>query len=210
MDIRKEFFIKKLLMKFKRIVWVVSTIILLALTMGCNTKQENEPCTVLLFEYGSIEKIYLIHFDGKDSVETICGKPIYRTFLGGYDDWYYNPDTIQFEEIYMKKSIRLSAERKMKLLQSLSELDLENTEDSIPMRWRDADYAFIYFGKRGRNLPIFEIKDQRNLNVIYEMGLSSPIFLNTYSWFWLGPEVEEEMIEEYKSRFHPKYNGIRK
>lgn len=58
----------------------------------------------------------------------------------------------------------------------------------------------IYMGLKNQyiNLPRGHIKDKNIINISEKLIEYSPLYINTYSWFWMGPEIEEQMIQEYK------------
>ncbi len=47
-------------------------IVLMALS-SCNNKCKNVPCQIIVYDEASTTKAYLISYNGKDSIETICG-----------------------------------------------------------------------------------------------------------------------------------------
>ena len=47
-------------------------IVLMALS-SCNNKCKNVPCQIIVYDEASSTKAYLISYNGKDSIETICG-----------------------------------------------------------------------------------------------------------------------------------------
>ena len=63
---------------------------------------------------------------------------------------------------------------------------------------RDATYLYIALENQHTNLPKGCIKDKRLIKLSEKLIEYSPLYINTYSWFWLGPEIEEQMIQEYK------------
>lgn len=40
---------------------------------SCNNKCKNVPCQIIVYDEASSTKAYLISYNGKDSIETICG-----------------------------------------------------------------------------------------------------------------------------------------
>ena len=41
---------------------------------SCNNKSKNVPCQIIVYDEASTTKAYLISYNGKDSIETICGR----------------------------------------------------------------------------------------------------------------------------------------
>ena len=48
-------------------------IVLTALS-SCNNKSKNVPCQIIVYDEASTTKAYLISYNGKESIETICGR----------------------------------------------------------------------------------------------------------------------------------------
>ena len=172
-------------------------IVLVALS-SCNNKSKNVPCQIIVYDQASTTKAYLISYNGKDSIETICGGLSFDIIRRLHYNQKINTEDISFREIYLHKSQKITRKQNDSLQTIICQLLSNPTKDAIPILASDATYLYIALENQHTNLPKGCIKDKRLIKLSEKLIEYSPLYINTYSWFWLGPEIEEQMIQEYK------------
>lgn len=172
-------------------------IVLVALS-SCNNKSKNVPCQIIVYDEASTTKAYLISYNGKDSIETICGRLSFDFIRRLHYNQKINTEDISFREIYLHKSQKITRKQNDSLQTIICQLLSNPTTDTIPILARDATYLYIALENQHTNLPKGCIKDKRLIKLSEKLIEYSPLYINTYSWFWMGPEIEEQMIQEYK------------
>ena len=172
-------------------------IVLMALS-SCNNKSKNVPCQIIVYDEATFTKSYLINYNGKDSIETTCGALSFDIT----DKLVYNQEInmkeVRFRRIYLRKSQKITKKQNDSLQTIICQLLSNPTTDTIPLLVRDATYIYMGLKNQYINLPRGHIKDKNIINISEKLIEYSPLYINTYSWFWLGPEIEEQMIQEYK------------
>ena len=172
-------------------------IVLVALS-SCNNKSKNVPCQIIVYDEATFTKSYLINYNGKDSIETTCGALSFDIT----DKLVYNQEInmkeVKFRTIYLRKSQKITRKQNDSLQTIICQLLSNPTTDTIPLLVRDATYIYMGLKNQYINLPRGHIKDKNIINISEKLIEYSPLYINTYSWFWLGPEIEEQMIQEYK------------
>ena len=172
-------------------------IVLVALS-SCNNKSKNVPCQIIVYDEATFTKSYLINYNGKDSIETTCGALSFDIT----DKLVYNQEInmkeVRFRRIYLHKSQKITRKQNDSLQTIICQLLSNPTTDTIPLLVRDATYIYMGLKNQYINLPRGHIKDKNIINISEKLIEYSPLYINTYSWFWLGPEIEEQMIQEYK------------
>ena len=171
--------------------------VLVALS-SCNNKSKNVPCQIIVYDEASTTKAYLISYNGKDSIETICGRLSFDIIRRLHYNQKINTEDISFREIYLRKSQKITRKQNDSLQTIICQLLSNPTTDTIPILARDATYLYIALENQHTNLPKGCIKDKRLIKLSEKLIEYSPLYINTYSWFWMGPEIEEQMIQEYK------------
>ena len=165
---------------------------------SCNNKCKNVPCQIIVYDEASFTKSYLINYNGKDSIETTCGALSFDIT----DKLVYNQEInmkeVRFRRIYLHKSQKITRKQNDSLQTIICQLLSNPTTDTIPILARDATYLYIALENQHTNLPKGCIKDKRLIKLSEKLIEYSPLYINTYSWFWMGPEIEEQMIQEYK------------
>lgn len=165
---------------------------------SCNNKCKNVPCQIIVYDEASFTKSYLINYNGKDSIETTCGALSFDII----DKLHYNQkiytENISFREIYLRKSQKITRKQNDSLQTIICQLLSNPTTDTIPILARDATYLYIALENQHTNLPKDCVKDKRLIKLSEKLIEYSPLYINTYSWFWMGPEIEEQIIQEYK------------
>ena len=172
-------------------------IVLMALS-SCNNKSKNVPCQIIVYDEASFTKSYLINYNGKDSIETTCGALSFDIIDKLHYNQKINTEDISFREIYLHKSQKITRKQNDSLQTIICQLLSNPTTDTIPLLVRDATYIYMGLKNQYINLPRGHIKDKNIINISEKLIEYSPLYINTYSWFWLGPEIEEQMIQEYK------------
>ena len=172
-------------------------IVLMALS-SCNNKSKNVPCQIIVYDEATFTKSYLINYNGKDSIETTCGALSFDIT----DKLVYNQEInmkeVKFREIYLHKSQKITKKQNDSLQTIICQLLSNPTTDTIPILAKDATYLYIALENQHTKLPRDCVKDKRLIKLSEKLIEYSPLYINTYSWFWLGPEIEEQMIQEYK------------
>lgn len=172
-------------------------IVLMALS-SCNNKSKNVPCQIIVYDQATFTKSYLINYNGKDSIETTCGALSFDIT----DKLVYNQEInmkeVKFRTIYLRKSQKITRKQNDSLQTIICQLLSNPTTDTIPLLVKDATYIYMGLKNQYINLPRGHIKDKRLIKLSEKLIEYSPLYINTYSWFWLGPEIEEQMIQEYK------------
>ena len=172
-------------------------IVLMALS-SCNNKCKNVPCQIIVYDEATFTKSYLINYNGKDSIETTCGALSFDIT----DKLVYNQEInmkeVRFRRIYLRKSQKITKKQNDSLQTIICQLLSNPTTDTIPLLVKDATYIYMGLKNQYINLPRGHIKDKNIINISEKLIEYSPLYINTYSWFWMGPEIEEQIIQEYK------------
>ena len=172
-------------------------IVLMALS-SCNNKSKNVPCQIIVYDEATFTKSYLINYNGKDSIETTCGALSFDIT----DKLVYNQEInmkeVRFRRIYLRKSQKITKKQNDSLQTIICQLLSNPTTDTIPLLVKDATYIYMGLKNQYINLPRGHIKDKRLIKLSEKLIEYSPLYINTYSWFWMGPEIEEQIIQEYK------------
>ena len=172
-------------------------IVLVALS-SCNNKSKNVPCQIIVYDEATFTKSYLINYNGKDSIETTCGALSFDIT----DKLVYNQEInmkeVRFRRIYLRKSQKITKKQNDSLQTIICQLLSNPTTDTIPLLVKDATYIYMGLKNQYINLPRGHIKDKNIINISEKLIEYSPLYINTYSWFWMGPEIEEQIIQEYK------------
>ena len=172
-------------------------IVLMALS-SCNNKSKNVPCQIIVYDQATFTKSYLINYNGKDSIETTCGALAFDITDKLVDNQEINMKEVRFRRIYLRKSQKITRKQNDSLQTIICQLLSNPTTDTIPLLVKDATYIYMGLKNQYINLPRGHIKDKNIINISEKLIEYSPLYINTYSWFWLGPEIEEQMIQEYK------------
>ena len=165
---------------------------------SCNNKSKNVPCQIIVYDEATFTKSYLINYNGKDSIETTCGALSFDIT----DKLVYNQEInmkeVKFRRIYLRKSQKITRKQNDSLQTIICQLLSNPTKDTIPLLVKDATYIYMGLKNQYINLPRGHIKDKNIINISEKLIEYSPLYINTYSWFWMGPEIEEQIIQEYK------------
>jgi hypothetical protein len=172
-------------------------IVLVALS-SCNNKSKNVPCQIIVYDQATFTKSYLINYNGKDSIETTCGALSFDITDKLVDNQEINMKEVRFRRIYLRKSQKITRKQNDSLQTIICQLLSNPTTDTIPLLVKDATYIYMGLKNQYINLPRGHIKDKNIINISEKLIEYSPLYINTYSWFWLGPEIEEQIIQEYK------------
>lgn len=172
-------------------------IVLMALS-SCNNKCKNVPCQIIVYDEATFTKSYLINYNGKDSIETTCGALSFDITDKLVYNQKINMKEVKFRTIYLHKSQKITRKQNDSLQTIICQLLSNPTTDTIPILAKDATYLYIALENQHTKLPRDCVKDKRLIKLSEKLIEYSPLYINTYSWFWLGPEIEEQIIQEYK------------
>lgn len=172
-------------------------IVLVALS-SCNNKSKNVPCQIIVYDEATFTKSYLINYNGKDSIETTCGALSFDITDKLVYNQKINMKEVKFRTIYLHKSQKITRKQNDSLQTIIYQLLSNPTTDTIPILAKDATYLYIALENQHTKLPRDCVKDKRLIKLSEKLIEYSPLYINTYSWFWMGPEIEEQIIQEYK------------
>ena len=172
-------------------------IVLVALS-SCNNKSKNVPCQIIVYDEATFTKSYLINYNGKDSIETTCGALSFDITDKLVYNQKINMKEVKFRTIYLHKSQKITRKQNDSLQTIICQLLSNPTTDTIPILAKDATYLYIALENQHTKLPRDCVKDKRLIKLSEKLIEYSPLYINTYSWFWMGPEIEEQIIQEYK------------
>ena len=160
-------------------------IVLMALS-SCNNKCKNVPCQIIVYDQATFTKSYLINYNGKDSIETTCGALSFDIIDKLVDNQEINIENITFRRIYLRKSQKITRKQNDSLQTIICQLLSNPTTDTIPLLVKDATYIYMGLKNQYINLPRGHIKDKNIINISEKLIEYSPLYINTYSWFWMG------------------------
>lgn len=110
---------------------------------SCNNKSKNVPCQIIVYDEASTTKAYLISYNGKDSIETICGRLSFNIIRRLHYNQKINTEDISFREIYLRKSQKITRKQNDSLQTIICQLLSNPTTDTIPLLVRDATYIYM-------------------------------------------------------------------
>lgn len=183
---------KKYIIKFI----IIGTI--MTLLSSCNDKQQKQACQIIVYNEAASTKAYFINYNGMDSIETICGALSFDITRRLQHNQKINMKEVKFRNIYLKDAHKINSNQQDTLQKTIAKLLLHPTKDTIPILARDATYLYMALENQHANLPRGCIEDKRLIKLSETLIEYSPIYVNTYSWFWMGPKIEEQIIQEYK------------
>lgn len=165
---------------------------------GCKDNPQELSCR--LYVYGGFGKIYQIYFNGKDSIETKCG----RMSVGNYDLLRYNPPLPQrknvFDTVFVKKKCRLSQKLADEIRASMKRLNSKIVTDTLERGVKDVWYYGLYLPKQTISLELGKNKDE-DVNALLEMLIdNSPYYVNMEDRIWFDQEYEDYLINKYGKR----------
>lgn len=165
---------------------------------GCKDNPQELSCR--LYVYGGFGKIYQINFNGKDSIETKCG----RMSVDNYDLLRYNPPLPQrknvFDTVFVKKKCRLSQKLADEIRASMKRLNSKIVTDTLERGVKDVWYYGLYLPKQTISLELGKNKDE-DVNALLEMLIdNSPYYVNMEDRIWFDQEYEDYLINKYGKR----------
>lgn len=173
--------------------------------VACCKKLKQQSCR--LYVYGSLDKIYQIDFDGKDSMVTLCGAYDEHPTKYYNEYGYVSEDTVDFgdknfhlKHIYLRGSAKLSRRRSRCLLSILNRLNSRVVSDSVIGAWADTWKIYVSLEKQNIGMQQYGIKDPDLRMLVDSMIEYSPLFINDYSDDWQGMGLEQSMIRMYDKR----------
>lgn len=165
---------------------------------SCNYRSKNVPCQIIVYVEATSMKAYLISYNGKDSIETTCGALSFNVTGKLLYNRKINIKNVKFRDIYIQGVHKINPDQQDSLQTIITQLLLHPTKDTIPILARDATYLYIALENQYANLPRGCIKDKRLIELSEKLIEYSPVYVNTYSWFWMGPEIEKQIIKKYR------------
>lgn len=165
---------------------------------GCKDNPQELSCR--LYVYGGFGKIYQINFNGKDSIETKCG----RMSVGNYDLLRYNPPLPQgknvFDTVFVKKKCRLSQKLADEIRASMKRLNSKIVTDTLEKGVKDVWYYGLYLPKQTISLELVKNKDEDVNSLLTKLIDNSPYYINMEDRYWDGQEYEDYLINKYGKR----------
>lgn len=165
---------------------------------GCKDNPQELSCR--LYVYGSFGKIYQIYFNGKDSIETKCG----RMSVDNYDLLRYNPPLPQrknvFDTVFVKKKCRLSQKLADEIRASMKRLNSKIVTDTLEKGVKDVWYYGLYLPKQTISLELVKNKDEDVNSLLTKLIDNSPYYINMEDRYWDGQEYEDYLIKKYGKR----------
>ena len=165
---------------------------------GCKDNPQELSCR--LYVYGGFGKIYQIYFNGKDSIETKCG----RMSVDNYDLLRYNPPLPQrknvFDTVFVKKKCRLSQKLAAEIRASMKRLNSKIVTDTLEKGVKDVWYYGLYLPKQTISLELVKNKDEDVNSLLTKLIDNSPYYINMEDRYWDGQEYEDYLINKYGKR----------
>ncbi len=109
-----------------------------------------------------------------------------------------NINNVKFRDIYIQSVRKINPDQRDSLQTIIAHLLLHPTTDTARILARDATYLYIALENQHVNLPRGCIKDKRLIELTEKLIDFSPVYVNTYSWFWMGSEIEKQIIKKYR------------
>lgn len=165
---------------------------------GCKDNPQELSCR--LYVYGGFGKIYQIYFNGKDSIETKCG----RMSVDNYDLLRYNPPLPQrknvFDTVFVKKKCRLSQKLADEIRASMKRLNSKIVTDTLEKGVKDVWYYGLYLPKQTISLELVKNKDEDVNSLLTKLIDNSPYYVNMECRIWFDQEYEDYLIKKYGKR----------
>lgn len=165
---------------------------------GCKDNPQELSCR--LYVYGGFGKIYQIYFNGKDSIETKCG----RMSVDNYDLLRYNPPLPQrknvFDTVFVKKKCRLSQKLADEIRASMKRLNSKIVTDTLERGVKDVWYYGLYLPKQTISLELVKNKDEDVNSLPTKLVDNSPYYVNMEDRIWFDQEYEDYLINKYGKR----------
>lgn len=181
-----------------KVFFKILLITLLFSVNGCKDNPQELSCR--LYVYGGFGKIYQIYFNGKDSIETKCG----RMSVDNYDLLRYNPPFPQrknvFDTVFVKKKCRLSQKLADEIRASMKRLNSKIVTDTLEKGVKDVWYYGLYLPKQTISLELVKNKDEDVNSLLTKLIDNSPYYINMEDRYWDGQEYEDYLIKKYGKR----------
>lgn len=182
---------KRILMLF----WVL--FVVLIILGGCHASREKHSCR--LYVYRGSTRVYQIVFNGRDSLETFCGKICLDSLrLRGLKGTMGNKD-FKLSTVYMKKSRKLGKSQACQLKTIISRLNSRLIVDTVKGNWKDVRDVYLSLGEQGFDLQEGNIKDPDIQMLVDSLIEYSPLFILDANDWW-GMEDELELIRMFDKR----------
>ena len=112
--------------------------IIITLLSSCKDKPQNVSCQIIVYDEASTTKAYLISYNGKDSIETICGRLSFDIIRRLHYNQKINMKEVRFRTIYLKDAHKINPTQQDTLQTTIVQLLSHPTKDTIPILARDA------------------------------------------------------------------------
>lgn len=180
----------------RKIFYFYIIVILLVEFCSCQSYISEASCRLFVYRAYSPNKVYEISFNGKDSIETICGEVDWDNFFNPIDEKRFNSNTFQFDTIYLQKQLKLSKEYCDTLQETLRMLNSKTLVDTVPTLCKDGEYFYVALDKQDICQVDGFFKDNDLIRLCEKLIEYSPIYINRCDWHWWNLEVEE-LISKY-------------
>lgn len=138
---------------------------------GCKHDTTKTACE--LYVYMSSSKVYQISFNGKDSIETICGD-----MFKNYNMLFYRRTLPKgenaFDTVYAKKKCKLSHKLAVKILYTMKRLNSKVIADSMEKEVRDLWCYALYLPKQTIKMELVKNKDE-DVNTLLELLIDNSL-----------------------------------
>ena len=178
-------------MKRKFLFCVFLSIILLCIGC-CHKKTEDLSCR--LWVYSSFSKVYLIRFNGKDSIETKCGSMKFNNYelLSGFAG-----RKCELDSVYVVKKCKLPDKQADEITSLLKKINSKAVSDTVRKDVRDVWYFALYLPRQTVCYELVKTQDEDLNLLLKKLVNNSPYFVNRVDRNWQGQEHEDYLIKEF-------------
>ena len=164
---------------------------------GCKHDTAKTACE--LYVYMSSGKVYQISFNGKDSIETICGD-----MFKNYGMLHYHrplpKGEYAFDSIYVKEKCKLPHELAGKILDTVKRLNSKIVTDTLEKGVKDVWEYSLFLPKQTISLELVKNKDEDVNSLLTKLIDNSPYYVNMECRIWFDQEYEDYLINKYGKR----------
>ena len=188
----------------KKIINLASLFILFAVCLNsCVGTAYEPPCQMFIYRAYSPHKVYRISFNGKDSIETVCGEVNWDKFFTLIDEKRFNSKAFHFDTIFLKKQELLPEELRDTLLETLRTLNSKIVADTVFKYCRDEEYFYLSLEKQDICQSDSRLKDEDLIKFYKKLIEYSPIYINRCHWHWRTLEMEKISDKYCKGEITP-------
>ena len=169
--------------------------ILLALLFcigSCRCRDKSEDLSCKLLVYSSSFKIYQIKFNGKDSIETKCGK---------MDKELRDCPSVgrnsELDSVYVVKKCKLPKNQANKIRSLIKTINSKAVADTLERGVKDVFFFALYLPRQTVAFELVDTGDE-DVNRLLELLIdSSPCYVNKEVRIWQDQEYEDYLIKNY-------------